>query len=200
MKDQPNALSFGSTDSSTPCMTFTDIVFTHKDAGMKYVLRITRHNAVFCQHGCWIKSAGLGRPAAFPFVLRHQVEATINGKLLPKFKNLILNYPIQALQLFTQPEADALGPGFSITPIRQEQLKRKLRDLFRELDVPLEATWPNGKKEAFLFVLEEETDPRRFSTHRLAHYCLDLSELRNSKRVVPVVIFCAAKPSTYRYV
>jgi len=118
-------------------MTFTDIVFTHKDAGMKYVLRITRHNAVFCQHGCWIKSAGLGRPAAFPFVLRHQVEATINGKLLPKFKNLILNYPIQALQLFTQPEADALGPGFSITPIRQEQLKRKLRDLFRELDVPL---------------------------------------------------------------
>ena len=105
------------------------------------------------------------------------------------FKNLILNYPLQALQLFAQPEADALGPEVSIIPIRQEQLKRKLGDRFRELDVPLEVTWPNGEKEALLFVLEEETDPRRFSTHRLAHYCLDLSELRNTKRVVPVVIF-----------
>jgi len=69
-------------------MTFTDIVFTHKDAGMKYGLRITRHNAVFCQHGCWIKSAGLGRPAAFPFVLRHQVEASINvNDAVTKSKN-----------------------------------------------------------------------------------------------------------------
>jgi hypothetical protein len=105
------------------------------------------------------------------------------------FKNLILNYPLQALQLFAQVEADALGPEVRIIPIRQEQLKAKLGDRFRELDVPLEVVWPNGEKEALLFVLEEETNPRRFSTHRLAHYCLDLSELRKTTRVVPVVIF-----------
>ena len=28
-----------------------------------------------------------------------------------------------------------------------------------------------------LFVVEEESDPKRFSIHRLAHYCLDLGEL-----------------------
>lgn len=35
----------------------------------------------------------------------------------------------------------------------------------------------------------KETDPQRFSIHRLAHYCLDLSELFETERVVPVLIF-----------
>ena len=37
--------------------------------------------------------------------------------------------------------------------------------------------------------MEEESQHRRFSIHRLAHYCLDLSELMHTDRVVPVVIF-----------
>ena len=49
--------------------------------------------------------------------------------------------------------------------------------------------WPDGRREALLFVLEEETDARRFSIHRLAHYCLDLAGLLKTGRVVPVVIF-----------
>jgi hypothetical protein len=44
-------------------------------------------------------------------------------------------------------------------------------------------------------VLEEETDPDRFSIHRLAHYCLDLSELFETSRVVPVVIFLNTRGS-----
>ena len=40
-----------------------------------------------------------------------------------------------------------------------------------------------------MFVIEEESINRRFSIHRLAHYCLDLSELLKTERVVPVVIF-----------
>lgn len=40
-----------------------------------------------------------------------------------------------------------------------------------------------------LFVLEEEISPSCFSIHRLAHYCLELSELCKTDRVVPVVIF-----------
>lgn len=51
------------------------------------------------------------------------------------------------------------------------------------------AQWPDGRREALLFVFEEETNPDRFSIHRLAHYCLDLSELCQSERVVPVVVF-----------
>tara|TARA_R110000823_G_scaffold29351_4_gene85211 strand:+ start:882 stop:1736 length:855 start_codon:yes stop_codon:yes gene_type:complete len=102
---------------------------------------------------------------------------------------LILDYPVQAIQLFSPQESAAITCEARIVPLRQEQLKERLGSRFRELDVPLLAEWPDGRREALLFVLEEESDPRRFSIHRLAHYCLDLSELCKTDRVVPVVIF-----------
>ena len=58
--------------------------------------------------------------------------------------------------------------------------------------MPLLVEWADGRREAILFVLEEETDGRRFSLHRLAHYCLDLAELCETDRVVPVAIFLRA--------
>ncbi len=58
--------------------------------------------------------------------------------------------------------------------------------------MPLLVEWSHGRREAVLFVLEEETDWRRFSLHRLAHYCLDLAELFETNRVVPVAIFLRA--------
>ena len=45
---------------------------------------------------------------------------------------------------------------------------------FRELDVPLLVEWADGRRDAILFALEEESDWRTFSAYRLAHYCLDL--------------------------
>lgn len=73
--------------------------------------------------------------------------------------------------------------------MRQEQLKERLGDSFRELDAPLLVDWRDGRREAVLFVVEEETEPRRFSTHRLARYCLDLAQMFDTDRVVPVTIF-----------
>jgi hypothetical protein len=105
------------------------------------------------------------------------------------FKNLIVDYPRQAIGFFAATEAQAVDAGARILPIREEQLKERLGERFRELDVPLLVEWPNGRRAALLFVLEEETDPVRFSIHRLAHYCLDLAELCATERVVPVVIF-----------
>jgi hypothetical protein len=105
------------------------------------------------------------------------------------FKNLILDYPREALEFFAHEESADIGPQARIVPLRQEQLKERLGERFRELDVPLLVEWPGGRREALLFVLEEESDPRRFSIHRLAHYCLDLSQLIGTDRVVPVVIF-----------
>ncbi|YCO43535.1 DUF4351 domain-containing protein [Thiopseudomonas denitrificans] len=105
------------------------------------------------------------------------------------FKNLILDYSHQALEFFAASEAAHINPGAQITPIRQEQLKNRLGDRFHELDVPLLVEWPDGRRDALLFVLEEETSPQRFSIHRLAHYCLELSEMYGTSRVVPVVIF-----------
>ena len=105
------------------------------------------------------------------------------------FKNLILDYPRQALAFFAAEEAGEDLANARIVPIRQEQLQERLGERFRELDVPLLVEWPDGRREAILFVIEEETATSRFSIHRLAHYCLDLAELFDTDRIVPVVIF-----------
>ena len=111
------------------------------------------------------------------------------------FKNLILDYPRDALAFFAPAEAPARNEPVRIVPVRQEQLEERLGNRFRELDVPLLVEWADGRREAVLFVLEEETDWRRFSLHRLAHYCLDLAELFETDRVVPVAIFLRAADS-----
>ena len=105
------------------------------------------------------------------------------------FKNLICDYPRESIGFFAAAEAQAVDAGARLLPIREEQLKERLGERFRELDVPLLVEWPDGRRAALIFVLEEETDPARFSIHRLAHYCLDLAELYATERVVPVVIF-----------
>jgi hypothetical protein len=108
------------------------------------------------------------------------------------FKNLILDYPREAIALFAAAEARTIDAEARVTPVRQEQLQERLGERFRELDVPLLVEWPDGRREAIVFVIEEETEPARFSIHRLAHYCLDLSELLDTQRVVPVVVFLHA--------
>ena len=108
------------------------------------------------------------------------------------FKNLILDYPRDALAFFAPEEAPAPEDEVIITPLRQEQLKERLGDRFRELDAPLLVEWADDRRKAMLFVVEQETEPRRFSQHRLAHYCLDLAQLYETDRVVPVTIFLRA--------
>ena len=69
-----------------------------------------------------------------------------------------------------------------IIPVRQEQLKERLGDRFRELDTPLLVEWPDGRREGILFVVEEESKTSEFSIYRLARYCLDLAELMGTPR------------------
>ncbi len=105
------------------------------------------------------------------------------------FKNLILDYPSEALAFFAPEEAPLPEDTVDILPVRQEQLQERLGERYHELDVPLLVEWADGRREAVLFALEQESDTRRFSIHRLAHYCLDLAELLGTNRVVPVSIF-----------
>jgi hypothetical protein len=86
------------------------------------------------------------------------------------FKNLVLDYPREALAFFAEAEARHLAPEVRITPVREEQLKERLGERFRELDIPLLVEWPDGRRDALVFVIEEESDPRRFWVSRLAHY------------------------------
>lgn len=67
------------------------------------------------------------------------------------FKNLILDYPVQSLEFFAGKEAGSDLSEARIIPIRQEQLKERLGDRFRELDTPLLVEWPDGRREAILF-------------------------------------------------
>ncbi len=105
------------------------------------------------------------------------------------FKNLILDYPREALAFFAQKETGDDLKQARIILIRQEQLQARLGERFREVDVPLLVEWSDGSREAIIFVIEEEIQAQRFSIHRLAHYCLDLAELMETERIIPVVIF-----------
>ena len=81
------------------------------------------------------------------------------------FKNLVVDYPREALAFFAPGEAPRAGEPTRIVPVREEQLKDHLGDRFRRLDAPLLVEWEDGRREAVLFAVEEETDPRRFSPH-----------------------------------
>lgn len=105
------------------------------------------------------------------------------------FKNLIVDYPLQSLAFFAPAEAADMPADPKVTFLRQELPKDRLGDRFFEMDVPLLLEWPDGRREALLFVIEEETRSDRFSIYRLATYCLILAESRKTDRVVPVVIF-----------
>ncbi|MDO4232915.1 MAG: DUF4351 domain-containing protein [Lautropia sp.] len=111
------------------------------------------------------------------------------------FKNLILDYPREALLFYAESEAKKIDPSARITPIRQEQLKDRLGDRFFELDVPLLVEWPDGSREAIIFIVEEETNPGDFSPQRLVSYCASVSELMKTNQIVPVVIFLKPGPT-----
>ncbi len=104
------------------------------------------------------------------------------------FKNLIVEYPRQALEFFAPGEAPHPTDAVRFVPVRQEMLKERLGGRFRALDTPLRVEWADGRRETVAFALEEESDRRRFSPHRLANYCLDLADMLDTDRVVPVVV------------
>jgi len=100
------------------------------------------------------------------------------------FKDLLIDHPRQALAFFAAAEAAHIDVRARILPIRQEPLQECLGERFRELDVPLLVEWPDRRRESLLFVLEEESDARRFSIHRLVQYrwsssCAELARSHN---------------------
>ena len=105
------------------------------------------------------------------------------------FKNLILDYPRQALEFFAPEEARHIPADATITPIREEQLKERLGDRFFELDVPLLVEWKDGSREALVFCIEEDSRPDEDHPLRHAIYCIQLARLLKTRRVVPVAIY-----------
>ena len=109
----------------------------------------------------------------------------------PHFKDLIIDYPREALELFAPAEAPRPEDAARVVPVREEQLQERLGDLYSPLDVPLLAVWDDGRPEALLYLVAVESDRCRFSRHRLAHCCFETADMFRSARVVvvPVVVF-----------
>ena len=72
------------------------------------------------------------------------------------FKNLIVEYPRQALEFFAPDEAPEPDEEATFLPVRQELLKERLGGRFRALDTPLLVEWADGRREAVVFAVEEE--------------------------------------------
>ena len=120
---------------------------------------------------------------------QHMADAVSHDQ---NFKNLIVDYPRDALAFFAPEEAPGPHDDVRIVPARQEQLTDRLGDSYRALDAPLLVEWTDGRRDAVVFALEEESDWRRFSPRRLARYCLDIADMYDTNRVVPVTIFLRA--------
>ena len=85
------------------------------------------------------------------------------------FKNLIVDYPREALAFFAAEEAPGPEDDVHIVPLRQEQLKERLAASYRALDAPLLVKWADGRREAVVFALEEESDWHRFYPRAGSH-------------------------------
>ena len=99
------------------------------------------------------------------------------------FKNLILDYPRDALAFFAAEEAPLPDDDVRIIPARQEQLQERLGKHYHELDVPLLVEWadtasryagwlttasisPNCSKPTVWCPSRSSFAPPRRSTHR----------------------------------
>ena len=60
------------------------------------------------------------------------------------YKNLIVDYPRDALAFFAPEEAPGPDDDVRIAPARQEQLTDRLGDRYRALDTPLLVEWVEG--------------------------------------------------------
>ena len=105
------------------------------------------------------------------------------------FKNLILDYPCEALLFFAKPEISEDIYQAKITPLRQEQLKERLGERFRELDTALlsNGQMVNGKQ--WFLSLKKKHKLIGFLSIDSRIIVWIYAEMFKTNRVVPVVIF-----------
>ena len=105
------------------------------------------------------------------------------------FKNLILDFPGEALAFFLPKEQIPLDDSVVVRPIRQEASKLRFWHRNMIMDTPLRVEWPDGEREPLIVLLEEDTVTSRFDPLRLNEYLARLMRQEKTQRVVVVVIF-----------
>lgn len=105
------------------------------------------------------------------------------------FKNLIADYALQALHFILPAQTRDWPEDVRVSLIRQEQLKDRLGDSFRELDIPLRVEFPDGSREALIIVIENESRDRAEFLQYLAIVCIHISMQLKTRRIVPIAFY-----------
>jgi len=103
------------------------------------------------------------------------------------FKNLLLDFPQEALTWLFPQAIERWGPIRQIEFVRQEPKKRKLRDPHLALDMPILFSF--AAQQVLLWLVEFQEDKRKFSIYTVLRYATDLMEAYPRATVIPTVIF-----------
>lgn len=103
-------------------------------------------------------------------------------------KNLIRDYPVDALDFFEPGIIKAYGRPISVSFNIQEIKKHSHYDHSMKNDIAVTYTFANGKKTV-LVLIEHWSDKSKFDIHRFAHYLIDLSKRFPDIDILPVALF-----------
>jgi len=107
------------------------------------------------------------------------------------FKNLLADFPKEALDWILPEAAEKLGAVLKIGFVRQEPKKRRLSDAHPALDMPILFSFEKG--QILLWLLEFQEDKSRFSIYKLLKYMADSAEAYPEATVIPTVLFTDRK-------
>jgi ribosomal protein S18 len=107
------------------------------------------------------------------------------------FKNVFLDFPREALELFYPQALEQYGELQEITFVRQEPRKHRLSDSALALDMPI--LFRFGRGSLLLWLVEFQEDKEKFSIYKLLRYATDLMEAHPDAVVIPTVLFTDRK-------
>ncbi|TVR00937.1 MAG: hypothetical protein EA399_02910 [Desulfovibrionales bacterium] len=107
------------------------------------------------------------------------------------FKNVFLDFPREALELFYPQALEQYGELQEITFVRQEPRKHRLADSGLALDMPILFRFARGS--LLLWLVEFQEDKEKFSIYKLLRYTTDLMEAHPDAVVIPAVLFTDRK-------
>jgi len=107
------------------------------------------------------------------------------------FKNVFLDFPREALELFYPQALEQYGELQEITFVRQEPRKRRLSDSGLALDMPILFRFDRGS--LLLWLVEFQEDKEKFSIYKLLRYATNLMEAHPDAVVIPTVLFTDRK-------
>jgi hypothetical protein len=103
-------------------------------------------------------------------------------------KNLIRDYPVDALEFFEPDIVRVYGRPVSVSFVMQEIKKHSHYDINMKNDIAVVYSFAGGKK-LVLLLIEHWSDKSKFDIYRLAHYLIDIAGRYPEAEILPVAFF-----------